>query len=132
MLDVVQWVRDRVNEPDEKYVERVRKAMAHYDRLRWFYVGMFGFLFIAWLGLVIAWTILIPRLLDLLPTGNPWIGRAFLFGTTMGLVAGCMVFYPFYGLKFVLVCIRDRRLLIRYHDAAEQARQMGQKAGEHQ
>jgi hypothetical protein len=132
MLGVMRWVRDRVNEPDEKYVERLRKVLAWYDRRRWFFVGIYGFLLVGSLGMIIAWTILIQRFdHDFLHTGNHSIAFAFRFGTTIGLVAGCMVSYVLYGLKFVLVCLRDQRLLIRYYDAVEQARQTGQEAGEH-
>ncbi|MCY2991389.1 MAG: hypothetical protein NTY19_26470 [Planctomycetota bacterium] len=106
--------------PEEQYVERVRRRLAQFERVRRWFVGLYVTLAIAFIWIVVKFCALlaaIPQAPNNAAPGFFGFGLGMLFGVLMGLIASKIG----YGLAIAFMACRTERLMVKYHDALHAA-----------
>jgi hypothetical protein len=102
-------------DPDAEFVERVRRGIAQYNRLRWVLVALYFVLAVAFVGLLVAAAEFIG--------GGPWpgLGPGFVVGLALGVSLGLVAVKIAHGLVSALSGGgRTERLLVQYYDAVKE------------
>ncbi len=113
---------------DDEHVERIRRAVALYDRRRWLLLAFYLVLTVGLVGVVITALSLFQGLLQ--GRMGQGAGLGFLIGLMLGAqlggLIGILAHLLVYGLATFFTAMRTERLLLRYYDVlAELAKHAG-------
>lgn len=102
--------------PEDQHVERVRRRLAQFDRLRRWFVGLYVTLAVVFVWLVVKVCTLLAAILQAPNNAAPGF-FGFGIGMTFGVGIGLLAVKIGHGLGSVLFGCRTDRLLVKYHDA---------------
>jgi hypothetical protein len=106
---------------DEEHVERVRQALASYDRWRWGPVLLYGSALVGLVGVLVAWIVMWTWRESIFP--RPGLAAmGILIAAGVGMTLGFLTTHAAHGLMDALLGFRNERLMIAYHDALEALR----------
>ncbi len=112
---------------DEEHVERLRRTMATFDRWRRLLIVWHLALAIAFIGLIVAFSVLFHDVGRNLGVNVLGLGPGFIAGLAVGASLGMTAIHIGHKLVDLLLGYRNERLLIRYYDASRKPREEGER-----
>lgn len=111
------WPFNRVS--DAEYIERLRRSLAEFQRLRRWLILLYAVLTVGFIGALVIIVALLRAIFQQNNRPDALVG--FALGFVFGAMIGSVALKLGHGLATTILDRRAERLLVKYHDAIQAA-----------